>query len=417
MPESLNTGDTAWMLTSTALVVFMTLPGLALFYGGMVRHKNVLSTLMQSLAIACMASVLWVALGYSLAFAPGNGFVGGFGHAMLLGLRPDTLHGSIPEALFVAFQMTFAVITPALIAGAYAERMKFGATLLFSALWLLFVYAPVCHQVWAGDGFLAGDGVLDYAGGTVVHVNAGVAGLVCAWFLGKRKDFGTWKVAPHNLALTFVGTGMLWVGWFGFNAGSALAANGSAAMAMLVTHIAASAAAMTWLLVEWRVHGKPTMLGMATGAVAGLVAITPAAGFVNPVGALAIGLLGGASCFLGATALKRRLGVDDALDCFGVHGVGGLVGAVLTGVFAVEEIGGTAGGLEGNWSQVGVQLWGILTTVAQAGLGTWLILKVVDATVGLRVDAETEHTGLDLAVHGESLHGPSPLPGLSAMGG
>ncbi len=414
MPAELNPGDCAWMLTATVLVLFMTLPGLALFYGGMVRKKNVLSTLMQSLAIACLASVLWVMVGYSLAFAPGNGFVGGLGHVMLLGVTPESLSGTIPTALFIVFQMTFAVITPALIAGAYAERMKFSAMMLFSGLWLLCVYAPVCHQVWASDGFLAGDGVLDFAGGTVVHINAGVAGLVAAWYLGKRKDFGTWKLAPHNLILTFIGTGMLWVGWFGFNAGSALAANGSAAMALLVTHVAASAAGLTWLLVEWRVHGKPTMLGMATGAVAGLVAITPAAGFVNPTGALAIGLISGAGCYVGATALKKAMGIDDALDCFGVHGVGGLLGAVLTGVFAVEGVGGTPGAIEGNFAQVGIQLWGIVATVAQAGLGTWLILKVVDTLVGVRVDAEVEAEGLDLAVHGESLHGPEPFPAYSA---
>jgi len=412
--DELNAGDTAWMLTSTVLVLFMTLPGLALFYGGMVRRKNILSTLMHSLAIACFASVLWVLVGYSLAFAPGNGFIGGLDYALLLNLKPGDLHGTIPEALFLSFQMTFAVITPALIAGAYAERMKFSAMLLFSSFWVLGVYAPVCHQVWAADGFLAGDGVLDFAGGTVVHINAGVAGLVAAWYLGKRKDFGTFKVAPHNLILTFIGTGMLWVGWFGFNGGSALAANGAAAMAVLVTHVAASAAAVTWLCVEWRVHGKPTVLGMATGAVAGLVAITPAAGFVNPAGALAIGLVSGVGCFLGATVLKKKLGVDDALDCFGVHGIGGLLGAVLTGVFAVEGIGGTAGAIEGNWAQVGIQLWGILATVLQAGIGTLLILKFVDLTIGLRVDEETEHVGLDLAVHGEAIRGPEPSPMISA---
>lgn len=415
MPPELNAGDTAWMLTATVLVLFMTLPGLALFYGGMVRRKNVLSTLLQSLAIACLASVVWVLVGYSLAFAPGNGFVGGLQHVMLRGLAPDSLSGTIPEALFIVFQMTFAVITPALIAGAYAERMKFSAMMLFSGFWLVLVYAPVCHQVWASDGFLYGDGVLDFAGGTVVHINAGVAGLVAAWYLGRRKDYGTWKVAPHNLVLTFVGTGMLWVGWFGFNAGSALAANGSAAMALLVTHVAAAAAGLTWLAVEWTVHGKPTMLGMATGAVAGLVAITPAAGFVDPTGALAIGGLSGAGCYLGATVLKRWMGVDDALDCFGVHGVGGLIGAVLTGVFAVEGVGGTAGALEGNLAQVGTQIWGILTTVAQAGVGTLVILKVVDLLVGVRVDADVEAEGLDLAVHGESMHGPEPFPSLGAM--
>ena len=398
----MNTGDTAWMLTATALVLMMTLPGLALFYGGMVRRKNVLATLMQSFAICCLCSVLWMVAGYSLAFADGNGFIGGTGKLMLAGIGPDSLSGTIPEALFVAFQMTFAVITPALITGAFAERMKFGPMMAFSGLWLLLVYAPVCHWVWGG-GFLGGDGVLDYAGGTVVHINAGVAGLVAAIVLGPRRGFGKVALQPHNLVLTIIGACMLWVGWYGFNAGSALGANGSAAMALLVTHIAAAAAGVSWLATEWLLHKRPSVLGIVTGAVGGLVAITPAAGFVGPGGALAIGLIAGVCCYFGATTLKNQFGYDDSLDCFGVHGVGGLIGAVLTGVFAVEAIGGTAGGLEGNWGQVGVQVWGIAATVGYAAVMTFVILKAIDVTVGLRVDEDTEGRGLDIAVHGEAV--------------
>ncbi|MCP4867335.1 MAG: ammonium transporter [Proteobacteria bacterium] len=398
----MNTGDTAWMLTATALVLMMTIPGLALFYGGMVRKKNVLGTLMQSFAICCLCSVLWMVAGYSLAFAEGNDFIGGTSKFMLAGIGPESLSGTIPEALFVAFQMTFAVITPALITGAFAERMKFGPMMVFSGLWLLLVYAPVCHWVWGG-GFLGGDGVLDYAGGTVVHINAGVAGLVAAIVLGPRKGFGKVALQPHNLVLTVIGACMLWVGWYGFNAGSALGANGSAAMALLVTHIAAASAGVSWLLTEWLLHKRPSVLGIVTGAVGGLVAITPAAGFVGPTGALAIGLISGVCCYFGATTLKNKLGYDDSLDCFGVHGVGGLIGAVLTGVFAVEAIGGTAGGLEGNWGQVGVQVWGIGATVVYAAAVTFVLLKVIDVAVGLRVDEESEVRGLDIAVHGEAV--------------
>jgi len=398
----MNTGDTAWMLTATALVLLMTLPGLALFYGGMVRKKNVLATLMQSFTICCLCSVLWMVAGYSLAFADGNDFVGGTSKLMLAGIGPESLSGTIPEALFVAFQMTFAIITPALITGAFAERMKFGPMMVFSGLWLVLVYAPICHWVWGG-GFLGGDGVLDYAGGTVVHINAGVAGLVAAIVLGPRKGFGKVALQPHNLVLTVIGACMLWVGWYGFNAGSALGANGSAAMALLVTHIAAAAAGLAWLATEWLLHKRPSVLGIVTGAVGGLVAITPAAGFVNPSGALAIGLIAGVCCYFGATALKNRLGYDDSLDCFGVHGVGGLVGAVLTGVFASEAVGGVAGGLEGNWGQVGIQVWGIAATVGYAVVVTYAILKAIDLTVGLRVDEESESRGLDIAVHGEAV--------------
>ncbi len=398
----MDTGDTAWMLTSTALVVMMTLPGLALFYGGMVRKKNVLATLMQSFTICCLCSVLWVVAGYSLAFAEGNDFVGGTGKLLLAGIGPDSLSGTIPEALFVAFQLTFAVITPALITGAFAERMKFGPMLVFSGLWLLLVYAPVCHWVWGG-GFLGGDGVLDFAGGTVVHVNAGVAGLVAAIVLGPRKGYGKVALQPHNLVLTVIGACLLWVGWFGFNAGSALGANGSAAMALLVTHIAAAAAGLSWLAAEWFLHKKPSVLGVVTGAVGGLVAITPAAGFVGPDGAIGIGLVSGICCYFGATTLKNKLKYDDSLDCFGVHGVGGLIGAILTGVFAVEAIGGTAGALEGNWGQVWTQTYGVLATIAYAGVLTFVILKAIDVTVGLRVDDETETRGLDIAVHGEAV--------------
>jgi len=403
MPETLNAADTAWILTATALVLMMTLPGLALFYAGMVRKKNVLATLMQSFAVCCLVSVLWMVVGYSLAFSPGSSFVGGFDRVLLLGLGADSLHGTIPESLFMAFQMTFAIITPALISGAFAERMKFSALLWFSGLWVLLVYAPICHWVWADGGLMAEDGVLDFAGGTVVHVNAGIAGLVAAVFLGPRKGFGRDHFAPHNLVLTVIGGCMLWIGWFGFNAGSALAADGAAAMALVTTHLAAAAAGQSWMAVEWWRFGKPSVLGIVTGAVGGLVAVTPAAGFVGPAGALAIGAMSGVVCWWGATWLKKRGGWDDSLDCFGVHGVGGLLGSVLTGVFAVEAIGGTAGGLEGNWAQVGIQVWGVFATIVYAAAATWILLKLVDVLVGVRVDEETEVIGLDVATHGEAV--------------
>jgi Amt family ammonium transporter len=399
-PPRLDTGDTAWMLTATALVLFMTIPGLALFYGGMVRKKNVLSVLMQCFAITCLMTILWAVLGYSLAFAEGSAYVGGLGKMFLAGILPGTLQGTIPEILFMVFQMTFAIITPALIVGAFADRMKFSAMLWFMSLWLLVVYAPVCHWVWGG-GFLGKDGVLDFAGGTVVHINAGIAGLVAAIMLGKRQGYGTENMAPHNLTLSVIGASMLWVGWFGFNAGSALAANGAAGMAMAVTQIATAAAALSWMFVEWALRGKPSVLGIVSGAVAGLVAITPASGFVGPMGALVIGIAAGVACYWAATSLKRMAGYDDSLDVFGVHGVGGIVGALLTGVFAVKAIGGTSGMIEGNAGQVITQLWGIGATVVWSALASAIILKVIDLVIGLRVDSDTEREGLDLALHGE----------------
>jgi Amt family ammonium transporter len=402
----LDSGDTAWMLTSTALVLMMTIPGLALFYGGMVRKKNVLATVMQSFAAACLMTVLWMVVGYSLAFTDGgnaNAFIGGLDKVFLSGMGKDSLSGTIPESVFMTFQMTFAIITPALICGAFADRMKFSAMLLFLGAWVILVYAPITHWVWGG-GFLADDGVLDFAGGTVVHINAGVAGLVAAIVLGKRRGYGSENMAPHNLVLSVIGASMLWVGWFGFNAGSAVAADGAAGMAMAVTQIAAATAALSWLVCEWIVHKKPSVLGIVSGAVAGLVAITPASGFVAPGGALVIGLIAGLACFWGATSLKKMLGYDDSLDAFGVHGIGGIVGALLTGVFAVEAIGGTPGLLEGNAGQVIIQMEGIAATIVYCAVVSFVILKVVDAIVGLRVDEETEITGLDYSLHGETVH-------------
>ena len=405
-PPKLDSGDTAWMLTSTALVLMMTIPGLALFYGGMVRRKNVLAMAMQSFAITCLVTVLWVVAGYSLAFADGGGmnaYIGNLSKAFLAGIGKDSLQGTIPESVFAMFQLTFAIITPALITGAFADRMKFSAMLLFIGLWVLVVYAPVAHWVWGG-GFMSKDGVLDFAGGTVVHINAGVAGLVAAVVLGKRKGFGSENMAPHNLVLSLIGAALLWVGWFGFNAGSAGAANGQAGMAMAVTQIAAAAAAMTWMFVEWMARGKPSVLGIISGAVAGLVAITPASGFVGPTGALVIGLIAGIACYWGATGLKRMMGYDDSLDVFGIHGVGGIVGALLTGVFAVKAIGGTAGVLEGNMAQLWVQAEGIVGTIVWSAVGSYVLLKITDLLVGLRVDAETEVGGLDINLHGETVH-------------
>ena len=401
---ALNSGDTAWMLISTALVLMMTIPGLALFYGGMVRKMNVLATVMQSFAICCMVSILWFAVGYSIAFTEGTPFFGGLSKALLAGVTKDSLTGTIPETVFITFQMTFAIITPALITGAFADRMKFSSMLVFMALWSLLVYAPITHWVWGPGGYLLGDGVLDYAGGTVVHINAGVAGLVAAIVLGKRKGYPNENFAPHNLVLSLIGASLLWVGWFGFNAGSAVAADARAGMAMLVTQIAAAAAAMSWMLVEWAAKGKPSILGIISGAVGGLVAITPAAGFVGPTGALVIGLTSGVVCYWGATSLKRTLGYDDSLDAFGVHGVGGIVGAILTGVFAQEAIGGTAGALEGNIGQIWTQIYGILATIAYTAIGSFILLKIVDVVIGLRVDEDVERDGLDLALHGESIH-------------
>jgi Amt family ammonium transporter len=407
---TLDSGDTAWMLTATALVLFMTIPGLALFYGGMVRSKNILSVMMQCFAITGLMSILWMVYGYSLAFDTTgmeagvtnfNSFVGGLDRAFLSGLTPDSLVGAFPESVFITFQMTFAIITPALIVGAFAERMKFSAMLVFMGVWFTLVYAPIAHMVWGGDGGLMWDwGVLDFAGGTVVHINAGIAGLVACLVLGKRKGFPTTPMAPHNLGLTLVGAAMLWIGWFGFNAGSAVAANGTAGMAMLVTQIATAAAALGWMFAEWIGHGKPSALGIASGVVAGLVAITPAAGTVGPMGALVIGLVSGVVCFFCATSLKRKLGYDDSLDAFGVHGVGGIVGALLTGIFAAPMLGGF-----GEVENIGLQLWiqfkGVLFTVVYTGIVTYLILKAIDLVMGLRVNEEQETVGLDLSLHNE----------------
>ncbi len=402
----LDSGDTAWMLTSTALVLLMTIPGLALFYGGMVRRKNVLATVMQSFAVVCLMTVLWMVIGYSLAFTDGGGlnaYVGGLEKVLLAGMGTDSLIGTIPESVFMTFQMTFAIITPALVCGAFADRMKFSAMLVFLGLWMVVVYAPIAHWVWGG-GFLSDAGVLDFAGGTVVHINAGVAGLVAALVIGKRRGYRTENMAPHNLVLSVIGASLLWVGWFGFNAGSALAANGSAGMAMAVTQIATAAAALTWMFAEWIALGKPSVLGIISGAISGLVAITPASGYVDPSGALVIGLVAGIACFWAATSLKNKLGYDDSLDVFGVHGIGGMVGALLTGVFAVEAIGGTPGLFEGNPGQVLIQLQGIGATIVYCAIATFVILKVVDAVIGLRVDVETEVAGLDLNLHGETVH-------------
>lgn len=407
---TLDSGDTAWMLTATALVLFMTIPGLALFYGGMVRSKNILSVMMQCFAVTGLMSILWMVYGYSLAFDTTgmeagvtnfNSFVGGLDRAFLSGLTPDSLVGAFPESVFITFQMTFAIITPALIVGAFAERMKFSSMLVFMGVWFTLVYAPIAHMVWGGDGGLMWDwGVLDFAGGTVVHINAGIAGLVACLVLGKRKGYPTTPMAPHNLGLTLVGAAMLWVGWFGFNAGSAIAANGTAGMAMLVTQIATAAAALGWMFAEWIGHGKPSALGIASGVVAGLVAITPAAGTVGPMGALVIGLVSGVVCFFCATSLKRKLGYDDSLDAFGVHGIGGIVGALLTGIFAAPMLGGF-----GEVENIGLQLWiqfkGVLFTVVYTGIVTYLILKAIDLVMGLRVNEEQETIGLDLSLHNE----------------
>ena len=401
----LDSGDTAWMLTSTALVLMMTIPGVAMFYGGMVRKKNVLSTAAQSFATTCVMTVLWMIIGYSLAFTDGgrfNAYVGGLEKVFLRGMDIDALSGTIPESVFMTFQMTFAIITPALITGALADRMKFSSMLVFLSLWMVIVYAPITHWVWGG-GFLADDGVLDFAGGTVVHINCGVAGLVGAMVLGRRRGYGTENMAPHNLILSVIGASMLWVGWFGFNAGSAVAANASAGMAMAVTQIATAAAAVSWMLLEWIFRGRPSVLGIVSGAVAGLVAITPASGFVAPFGALIIGLTAGAVCYWGAVVLKPKLGYDDSLDVFGVHGLGGITGALLTGVFAVEAIGGTPGMLEGNPGQLLIQLEGIVATIIYCGIVTLVLLKIVDMLMGIRVDEETEISGLDYNLHGETV--------------
>ena len=399
--DGLSSGDTAWMLTSSVLVLFMTIPGLSLFYAGLVRSKNVLSVMMQCFAITCMVTILWTLYAYGLAFGDGGGlnaFVG-FGHVLLSDVGVDSVSGTIPESVFQMFQLTFAIITPALIVGAFAERMKFSAMLLFMAAWVTIVYAPVAHWVWGG-GWLGEMGVLDFAGGTVVHINAGVAALVLCIVLGKRSGYPTTPMPPNSLVLTVVGASMLWVGWFGFNAGSELAADGIAGMAMPVTHIAAATAGFTWMMVEWMQHGKPSALGIATGAVAGLVAITPASGTVGPVGAIGIGLVAGILCYVAASSLKQTLGYDDSLDVFDVHGVGGFVGAILTGVFTAEAFGGS--GLEnGIGAQLGLQFVGATATIVYSGVLTFIILKVLDAVVGLRVTPEEESQGLDIALHNE----------------
>ncbi|ANF82782.1 ammonia channel protein [Acinetobacter sp. NCu2D-2] len=396
---TLDTGDTAWILVSTALVLLMTIPGLALFYGGMVRKKNVLSTMAHSFVAAAVVSIVWVVIGYTLAFGEGNAFIGSLDKFMLAGITTDALSGTIPEILFVIFQMTFAIITVAIISGSIAERMKFGAFVAFITIWVIVVYAPITHWVWGG-GWLGSDGALDFAGGTVVHINSGVAGLVAAYMLGKRMGLGRESMAPHNLALTVVGASLIWVGWFGFNGGSALGANGSAGYALVVTQVAAAAAAISWLITEKLARGKGSVLGAASGAVAGLVVITPAAGFVTVGGALAMGLIGGVVCFWGITGLKRALKADDSLDAFGLHGVGGIVGAILTAVFASSFIMGDSAPTN-VLTQLWIQIEGVLATIAYSAILTFIILKVIDLVIGIRVEADDERMGLDLSQHGE----------------
>jgi Amt family ammonium transporter len=404
--DKISAGDTAWMLTSTALVLMMSIPGLALFYGGMVRKKNVLATLMQTFAIVCVVTILWWLVGYSWAFTPGNKFVGSFSRALFNGmtfmhdpvnqLSVSHLALTIPETVYAMFQLTFAAITPALICGAFADRMKFSAMLVFMGAWSLLVYAPIAHMVWEPTGWLNAAGVLDYAGGTVVHINAGMAGLASCFVLGKRLGYGREAMAPYNLTLTLIGASLLWVGWFGFNAGSAGAADGRAGMAMLTTQMATATAALGWMFTEWLTKGKPSVLGIASGAVAGLVAITPASGFVGPTPAVIIGLIAGVVCFFAATSLKHALKYDDSLDAFGVHGIGGIIGALLTGVFVSKEISGVDGSF---W----IQLKGVAVTVSYGFVASFLILKAIDMTMGLRVSEEQEREGLDISLHGESI--------------
>lgn len=402
---TLNSGDTAWMLTAMALVLFMTIPGLSLFYAGMVRAKNALSIMMQCFAITCLVTVLWALYVYSLAFGPDvRSVIGDLSKAFMAGVTVASIQGTIPETVFSMFQLTFAIITPALIVGAFAERMKFSAMLWFMGLWVTLVYAPICHWVWGG-GWLAARGVLDFAGGTVVHINAGIAAFVACMVLGKRKGYPKTLMAPNNMVLTVAGAAMLWVGWFGFNAGSELAADGKAGMAMAVTQIATAAAALAWMFSEWIAHGKPSALGIASGAVAGLVAITPASGFVGPMGALAIGIAAGVGCYFVAVKVKRALGYDDSLDVFGVHAIGGIIGALLTGVFVDASLGG-AGLAEGvtMGAQVGKQILGVAATIVYCGIVSFIILKVIDAVLGLRVDNGQEEEGLDLALHDEKAY-------------
>ncbi|HHO59237.1 MAG TPA: ammonium transporter, partial [Thiotrichales bacterium] len=406
--EGIDTGDTAWILTSTALVLFMTLPGLALFYGGLVRAKNVLSVLMQCFAIACVVTILWVVYGYSLSFSDGGGmnaWIGGLDNAFLANVTRESLSGTLPESVFVMFQMTFAIITPALIIGGFAERMKFSAMFLFSVIWVSVVYFPVCHWVWGG-GWLAEKGLLDFAGGTVVHITAGVAALVAALVIGPRRGFPSTPMMPHNMTMVVMGAGMLWVGWFGFNGGSALAANGDAAMAMLVTHVSAAAGAMTWMFIEWIRFKKPTVLGTATGMVAGLGTITPASGFVGPAAALVIGILAGFICFNATMFVKRVLKIDDSLDVFPVHGIGGILGTLLAGVFASTELGlfsgqGFADGIGSIPAQLTVQAIGVVAVFVYTAVVTWILLKITDVIVSLRISPEEETEGLDISAHEE----------------
>ncbi len=403
---TINSGDTAWMMTSVALVLLMTLPGLALFYGGMVRKMNVLAIVMQSFATCCIVSILWVVVGYSLAFSEGSSFVGGLSNIMLKNVTVGSISGTMPETVFMIFQMTFAIITPALITGAFADRMKFSAMLIFIGAWSVLIYAPLTHMVWAAGGLMFDWGVLDFAGGTVVHISSGISGLVAALMIGKRTGYRKTAFVPHNLVYTVMGGSMLWVGWFGFNAGSALAASPNAGMAMAVTHIAAAAAALAWMFCEWGAKGQPSVLGIVSGAVAGLVGITPASGFVDPLGAIVIGVAAGIGCFFASTFVKNKLGYDDALDAFGVHGIGGTIGALLTGVFATMLVKGgdvPVGLIDGNAGQIWIQFKSIIVTMVFCGVGTAIILKVIDLIVGLRVPEEVERDGLDLALHGEAV--------------
>ena len=401
--DGLDSGDGAWLLTSTALVLFMTIPGLALFYGGLVRSKNALSVLMQCFTLTCVTSLLWVFAGYGLAFGNGgawNDYIGG-GNVMLSEVTREAMSGTIPETVFVMFQMTFAIITPALIVGGFAERMKFSAILVFSCLWMFLVYVPVCHWVWGG-GWLSQLGLLDFAGGTVVHINAGVAAIVAAVILGKRKGFPESPMPPHNLTMTVTGASMLWVGWFGFNAGSAVAANNDAGMAMLATHISAAAGSLAWMAIEWMKHGKPSVLGIVTGMVAGLGTITPASGFVGPLGALCIGISAGIVCYYSTQYIKRSLRIDDSLDVFPVHGVGGILGTILAAVFVSEKLGGS-GYAEGvdMLTQLSIQLVGVVATIVWCGVMTLIVLKITRSLTGLRVSEDTETAGLDLSEHDE----------------
>ncbi|MDR3536685.1 MAG: ammonium transporter [Acetobacteraceae bacterium] len=422
-PPKIDTGDTAWMLTSTALVLLMTVPGLALFYAGMVRKKNVLATLMQSFVITCLVTIVWAVAGYSLAFTNGNAYLGDMSRFMLHGIADHIAKGvdtgfilgagtdgaapqTVPETVYMMFQMTFAIITPALITGAFADRMKFSALVIFMTLWSLVVYSPIAHWVWAPTGWIAGLGVLDFAGGTVVHINAGIAGLVCALVLGKRVGYGSDNMAPFNLSYAVIGASLLWVGWFGFNAGSAVGANGRAGMAMAVTQIATAAAALGWMFAEWMTKGKPSVLGLISGAVAGLVAITPASGYVLPGSSIIIGVAAGVICFWTATSLKHMLGYDDSLDVFGVHCVGGIVGALLTGVFSYGPLSATDAspdGSPGGLDQLKIQAIGVATTLVYSGVMSFVLLMITKALVGLRVGEEEEREGLDLVLHGEQI--------------